>query len=195
MLNVFGEKSVVFGRSIKIFALLAATYSGWAKADVTTETEAPAIPGYGKIHAVNEKKSPYVVSPQAISKFVFQISQATPNPKAVHPQLEKVARAINLMVADGVPTDHMNIVVLIGGPAADAAMNNVHYRTVFGIENPNADLLNKLHKVGVSIVVSDQALAAKNVDSRVLVDFASTALSSFTAITSLVQAGYNVASL
>lgn len=195
MLNLLGNIIFIFRRLLMACAFLASIFSTCVKADSEEVEVTPAIAGYGKIHAVNEKKSPYVASPQSISKFVFQVTQATPNPEAVHPQLEKVARAINLMVADGVPTDRMNIVVLIGGSAADVAMNNNHYRTVFGIENPNVDLLNKLHKVGVSIVVSDQALAAKNVNSRVLVDFASTALSSFTAITSLVQAGYNVASL
>lgn len=195
MLKLFGKKSVCFRQCINIFAFFAATYSICVKADMAAVAETPAVPGYGKIHAVNEKKSPYAESPQAISKFIFKVNQASPNPESVHPELEKVARAINLMVADGVPIDHMNIVVIIGGYAADVAMNNNYYHTNFGIENPNADLLNKLHKVRVSIVVSDQALEAKKIDPKGLVDFASTALSSFTAITSLVQAGYNVASL
>lgn len=195
MLTYSDTKFISFKHPLKIAAFCIVAYSGGLKAETVTSMETPAIAGYGKIHAVNEKKSPYAVSPQAISKFVFPIAQATRNPETVDPELEKVARAINLMVADGIPTDHMNIVVLIGGSAADMVTNNLRYRTVFGIENPNADLLNKLHKVGVSIVVSDQALAAKNIDSRDLVDFVSTTLSSFTAITSLVQAGYTLASL
>lgn len=195
MPNSADESSFCFRCSIKVVALCAVAFASVVRAETVVSTETPAIEGYGKIHVFNDKKSPYAASPKAISKFVFAVSKAAKDPKSVDPELEKIARAINLMVADGVPTDHLDIVVLVGGEAAEIAMNNPHYRAAFGTENPNSDLLSKLHKVGVSIVVSDQALAAKSLDSNSLVDFASMTLSSFTAMNSLVQAGYTLAAL
>lgn len=192
---LLGEKNFCKILSINAIAFSFVALSSGAIADVGDATATPAISGYGKIHAVTDKKSLYAVSPHAVSKLAFQVSEDSPKPALINPALEKIARAINLMVANGVPIDHLNVVVLIGGSAADAALDNAAYRKNFGIDNPNADLLRKLHAAGVSIVVSDQALAAKNLDSTVLMNVASTTMSSFTAMTSLEQAGYRLASM
>lgn len=176
------------------FAVLAFSACAIA-AGGAEETSNPAISGYGGIHAVNEKKTSYKLSPHAVSKLIFQVYRTAHEPSEVNPDLEKVARAINLMVADGVPIDHINAVVLIGGSAADVALDSAAYRKNFGVDNPNLDLLKKLNAVGVAIVVSDQALATRNLNASALVNVASTALSSFTTITSLEQAGYSLAAL
>jgi intracellular sulfur oxidation DsrE/DsrF family protein len=190
-LGLMSALSVVCGLSV------AETPSSW---------QTPAISGYGKIYVAGEKNSAYAESAQTLPKSAFHIDgEVTPPkrvafqidgdvtaPKNVNASLEKVARSINLYVADGVPLDHLNCVVMLGRSSAALALNDRRYRERYGVANPNLDLLNKLRAAGVQVVVSEQALADQHWDKNDLTQNAALALSSLTAVSSLAQNGYTV---
>lgn len=150
----------------------------------------PAIHGHGGVYAPTDKDPAYAVSPHQPLKTVFDLSGDMQSPKVVDPALEKIARSINLYVADGVPLDHLNCAIVIGRGSAAVALDDQHYRNRFGVANPNIELLSKLHAAGVQVVASEQALADQGFGKNDLAPNIKVALSSVTALSALTQSGY-----
>ena len=161
-------------------------------AETADAWQTPAIAGYGKIHALGEHDKTYMPSPHTDAKLLFEITDAIAAPQQVHAALDRVARSINLYVADGVPLDHINCVLMLGRDAVAVALDDQRYRARFGVANPNLDLLHKLSAAGVKIVVSEQALADQQWNEHDLAPQATVALSSLTAVAAMKQNGYSV---
>ena len=171
-------------------AVLAFSSLNVCAASTTDIWQTPAVHGYGKIHPILEKKSDYAPSVHEISKVVFSIKQASEKPSEINSQLDCVARAINLYVADGVPLDHMSVVAIVSGAATTAMLDNTHYHERFGVDNPNLPLITALRAAGVDVVVSAQSVAKNELNSQWIVNGVKVALSSITAVTALEQKGY-----
>lgn len=74
-----------------------------------------------------------------------------------------LARAVNVMVASGVPLSQLHYVALIHEKAAFVVLRNPYYHLLKGADNPNLVLLRELRKAGVRLLVCGQALAAMQV--------------------------------
>lgn len=205
MPNKFSFKAV---GSLGLAGVLSSACS-FSAAETSNAWQTPAISGYGKIYVAGEKNPVYAVSAQTTpksafhvdgevtppKKIIFQIDGEMVAPQNIQPSLERVARAVNLYVADGVPLDHLNCVVMLGGSSAALALNDQRYREHFGTANPNLDLLNKLQAAGIRVVVSEQALADKHWNKSDLTQNTALALSSLTAVSALTQNGYTLTEL
>jgi intracellular sulfur oxidation DsrE/DsrF family protein len=148
----------------------------------------PTIQGYGKMHFVPEAK--YKPDPSRFYKIVFLMTHAPASPNQVDSGLDHVARAINLYVASGVPVDHLKIVAIAYGAAAQLALNDAAYHEKFGVDNPNLSLIESLREHGVDVAVCAQAVAQHGykyewIDKRVTL-----ALSGLTTVTTLESDGY-----
>lgn len=117
----------------------------------------PAIAHYGKIHPrPDAAERP---SRDQAHKLVFDISQASGQPDEINPGLNTVARAINLYASAGVPLNKLQFVAVVHGGATPAVLDNAHYKTRLGQDNPNVALIAALKKAGVKIEVCGQALS------------------------------------
>lgn len=150
----------------------------------------PAIAGYGKMHPL--PRAAYKPAAGQTYRVVFALTAAAKSPATVNPALERVARTVNLYVASGVPLRHLRFVAVAYGPATPLALDDAHYRAMYGIPNPNLPLIALLRKAGVDVAVCGQAVAEHKfqydwVDSSVTL-----ALSALTTITSLEQQGYHL---
>jgi intracellular sulfur oxidation DsrE/DsrF family protein len=150
--------------------------------------QTPAIQGYGKIHYLPE--SAYLPRTDKVHKIVFQITEQAEAPDKVNKELDHLARTVNLYVAAGVPLSQLKFVGAISGSATDAILSNEHYHKVFGINNPNAPLIEQLTRAGVDLAICSQAVAGHHYPYDWIDPHVTLALSSLTTITSLEEEGY-----
>ena len=136
----------------------------------------PAVPGFGATHtAPHAAEHP---SKLLRYKVVFSITQGNDDKTKPNASLDKVARFMNLLAADGVQPVPGDVVAVIHGKATPIVMDEAAYRARNnGAANPNLDLIDQLKKAGVSVRVCSQALAAASiaseaVDKRVEIDVA-----------------------
>jgi intracellular sulfur oxidation DsrE/DsrF family protein len=174
--------------------VLSATLVAWGAAalgaDVALAQEfwqTPAVPGVGKMHPLPtaafqpEKNETY--------KVVFSV-QAGGRTDEPNPSLDRVARTVNLYASAGVPLSHLKFVAVMYGAATDAALDNEHYRQKYGVDNPNLDLIRKLHNAGVNVAVCGQAAAEHRDHYEWIAPEVTLALSALTTITTLEHEGY-----
>ncbi|MGH8457449.1 MAG: DsrE family protein, partial [Stenotrophobium sp.] len=119
--------------------------------------QTPAIAGAGKMHALPH--AAYQPQKNQTYRVVFAVTKAGGKPDEVSPSLERVARTVNLYVSAGVPLDHLKFVAVMAGPATRAALDNVHYKQQFGVDNPDLEVIRKLRAAGIDVAVCGQAVA------------------------------------
>jgi intracellular sulfur oxidation DsrE/DsrF family protein len=152
--------------------------------------QTPAIVGYGRIVHLNTA----VLQPERTKtyKVVFDVTEAAGKPSAVNPQLDHVARAVNLFVAAGVTLDQLYIAAVIHGPATPISLRDEAYQKKFGHPNPNAKLLMDLRKAGVKIYLCGQAAAASGIETDDMLPTVTPTLSAITALVILQDDGYRL---
>jgi len=156
-------------------ALLLAMTTGLAQA----QTQAPAgtaVPGFGATHtAPRAAEHP---SKSLRYKVVFSVTQGNDDTTKANASLEKVARFMNLLAADGIRPVAGDVVAVMHGKATPIVMDDAAYRARNnGASNPSLELIDQLKKAGASVRVCSQALAAasiapETVDKRVEIDVA-----------------------
>ena len=156
-----------------VAALLLAMTTGLAQAQAPA---GPAVPGFGATHT-----APHAAERPSKSlryKVVFSVTQGNDDPTKPNASLEKVARFMNLLAADGIRPIAGDVVAVMHGKATPIVMDDAAYRARNdGAANPSQELIDQLKKAGVSVRVCSQALAAasiapETVDKRVEIDVA-----------------------
>lgn len=146
--------------------------SSAVSASVTAQQ--PVIVEYGKITPVEGGAE----RPDRSLRYrvLFSVTKASSAPDKVNPSLEKVARFLNLLGADGVRPVRGDVVVIVHGPATPIVAEDPAYATKTGAAaNPNLALIAALKRAGVSVRVCSQALigngiAPATVDKAIEVD-------------------------
>ncbi len=141
-------------------ALLLCLQTGAAMA---ADQRHPVMEGYGAIVPLPTAKE----RPDRSLRYrvVFSVTKAAAAPDQVDPSLEKVARFLNLLGADGVRPAPGDVVVVVHGPATSIVMADARYAARSqGAHNPNLPLIAALRSAGVSVRVCSQALAANRFD-------------------------------
>ena len=159
-----------------------------AAATDSTFWQTPTIHGAGKIHPM--PKAAYQPDPHATYKVVFSMSHFGAKPTEVSSSLEHVARAVNLYVNAGVPLAHLKFVAIAAGPATPIVLNDVQYRKIYGVANPNLPVIAQLHKAGIDVAVCAQAMAEHHFDYGWQNSDVTLALSGLTTVIDLQQQGY-----
>lgn len=177
-------------KAIALVSLLLGSYSVLgAEADTAPGFwTTPSIQGFGKIHEL--PMAAYQPDRHITYKIVFALTKGAKDAKEVNPALDHVARAVNLYVASGVPLSHLKFVAVAYGEATPLALDDSHYRAVFGTDNPNLPLIALLKKAGVDIAVCGQAVAEHRFDYGEVDKSVTVALSGLTTVTTLEQSGY-----
>ena len=105
--------------------------------------------------------APY--QPKAGAKVAFDISVAA-KPDEINKGLDRVARLINLYAGHGVPPEGLQVVAVLHGPAAAAALSDDAYKQMTGVAaNPNLLLLRQLKEAGVKLYICGQTLVQKRI--------------------------------
>lgn len=175
--------------------LLFGAVAGAANPAVTVDNANAAgwhtgvIASGGEIHPV-PKGAAYMPDPNAVYKVVFAMTRGSDDPSKVSPAIERVARAVNLFTAAGVPLDHLKFVAIAYGAATPVALDDKHYEDQFLVHNPNLPIIRELRKAGIDVVVCGQAVAEYKYQFDWLDHDVPVALSGVTTITELQLKGY-----
>jgi intracellular sulfur oxidation DsrE/DsrF family protein len=161
-----------------------------AAAEESGLTSSPAIEGFGKMHPL--PKGAYQPDPRETYKIVFAMTAASKAAEDVNPAIERVARAVNLYVSAGVPISHLKFVAIAYGPATSVALDDAHYKSAYGVANPNLPVIAALRKAGVDVAVCGQAVLEHKYQYEWIDPSVTVALSAITTITGLEQQGYHI---
>lgn len=171
-----------FGTAVAV-ALVAA-----ASGAMAADPRHPVVQGYGAITPVPDAKE----RPDRSLRYrvLFSVTKAAASPDQVNPSLEKVARFLNLLGADGVRPTPGDVAVIIHGPATPMVMTDASYAERIKVaKNPNLPLIVALRSAGVSVRVCSQALAGNKIDRTVVAPGVEIDVSALTTIATLQLRG------
>jgi intracellular sulfur oxidation DsrE/DsrF family protein len=173
------------------FKLLAvsATIAAWPVPGQaqSQSTEQPLIAGYGHYFPVpNAKELP---EPSQDYKVLFNISKSDQD-GSPPPELDKVARLVNLLSASGVPARHRHLVVVIYGPATTSVLTNEASQLRDKRANASIPLIKALAAAAVRIDVCGQALAHWKISPKDVLPQVQVDLSGMTTLINLQLNGY-----
>jgi len=147
----------------------------------------PVIEGYGPTYPINDRDVP--LRENYAYKAAFD-SAVNPDETKLNTGLVSVARYLNMHARNGVSVDNMNIAVVVHGPALKTLLTDDSYFSRYGIDNPNTELVQKLHAAGVEFYVCGQSVMFGGFEKEELVGPAKVALSAMTMMTELQSDGY-----
>jgi intracellular sulfur oxidation DsrE/DsrF family protein len=148
----------------------------------------PVIEGYGPTYPINDRDVP--LDDDFIYRAVFDIAHYGNDPGKLNPRLVSVARYLNMHARNGVPVGNMQLAVVVHGAAVRNILGHAAYRSRFQADNPNLELVEKLHAAGVRFYVCGQSLAFGKVAKSELASPVEVALSAMTMLTVLQSEGY-----
>ena len=120
-------------------------------------TLGPAVEGYGPTYPIDDRDVP--LEDGFVYRAVFDIASYGDEMDALNPRFVSVARFLNMHARNGVPVEDMKLAVIVHGAAVRNILNNAAYRSRYRLNNPNLELVTRLHAAGVRIYVCGQSLA------------------------------------
>lgn len=148
----------------------------------------PVIAGYGPTYPIDDRNVP--LAEGAVYKAVFDAARYSDDLTSLNTKLVSVARFLNMHGRNGIAVENMDLAVVLHGAALKSAMNRDAYKARYGVDNPNLELVMKLHEAGVSFYVCGQSLAFGGIEQSELASPAKVALSAMTMLTVLQSEGY-----
>lgn len=148
-----------------------------------------AVSSAGAIHAIPD--AAHRPDPKKHYRIVFGLTAGAQAPAAINPGLDRVARAVNLYRASGVPKRNLTVVAVVSGEATAAMLDSYHYREKFGVDNPNIRVIDELREAGVEVSVCGQAVVGQHYPLEWVSKLVTISLSALTTITTLQQQGFS----
>lgn len=150
--------------NVVVFAVAAA--AAYAADSPWPPAKAPAIPeadGYVVIPGA-------AVAPEAshVYRAIFDSNRAAEKPDQLVPAINMLGSELNALAAANVPLRNAKFVLVFHGPAMDGILDEAHYKTKFGVSNPNLKVIAQLKKSGVELYVCGQNLAFDKIDPKSL---------------------------
>jgi intracellular sulfur oxidation DsrE/DsrF family protein len=150
----------------------------------------PVIEGYGEVFTVPNPE--FKTDSDKVYKVVFDIYNTPEDPTLVNPQLNTLARFLNMHAQAGVPLENLKVAAVFHNKASHDVLNNKGYKERYGTDNPNEPLLKALGEAGADIYICGQSVYARGVDREQLAAPVQVALSAMTVILSLQAEGYTL---
>lgn len=144
----------------------------------------PVIKEFGKIATV---KSAPALPRETVFKVAFDVSEAA-KPGKLNRHLESAARFINIQAAAGIPLKHIQVAIVVHGPAGKDLVTDERY----GGDNANAELIAALIKAGAEIELCGQTAAYFDIKAEDLLPGVKMSLSAMTAHALLQDKGYTL---
>ena len=151
-------------------------------------TLGPAIEGYGPTFPVDDRD--VALEKGATYRAVFDVARYSKDLESVNTKLVSVARFLNMHARNGTAVEDMDLAVVLHGAAVKNVLSHDAYRTRYDSDNPNLELVSRLHDAGVRFFVCGQSMKFGGVGKDELAGQAELALSAMTMLTVLQNDGY-----
>ena len=122
-------------------------------------------------------------------RVVFNVTKPTAAGKS-NPTLERVARFVNLLGADGVRPRAGDLVAIIHGAATPSVMKEEAFKARYGSANPDLAVIAALRSAGVEVHVCSQALAGNKIARSDLNPLVQVDVAALTTLANLQLRGY-----
>jgi len=146
----------------------------------------PVVPSYGLVVPLPNGAE----HPAKGSKVVFDITSMGKDVAKPLPGLERVATLLNLAGMSGLKPTDLEVAVVLHGDATLTALDDGAYQSATGQTHPSSDLLAKLAKAGVKVMVCGQSLERKKLDAKRVRPGVGIAVSAVTAVINLQSRGF-----
>jgi intracellular sulfur oxidation DsrE/DsrF family protein len=146
------------------------------------------IEGYGDFKQVKDTD---FITPKKL-KVVFDVYISNEENDGVNKGINTVARFLNMHYDAGVKLKNIKAALVIHGSAGKDILTHTAYDKRYITNNPNLELLQKLHDAGVNIIVCGQTIEFKGYKRNEIIDFITVSLSAITALVSLQAQGYQI---
>lgn len=140
------------------------------------------IPAYGPIAAVPDATP---LPPDSTFKLAIDVVEGGEDGE-INGKFETAASFLNLMHANGIPPEQVEIALVVHGPAHRDLLRDAAY----GGDNPNAELLAALQKHKVSVYYCGQSAVYRDVTADDLLPGVEITLSATTTHVQLQQRGF-----
>jgi len=151
-------------------------------------TLGPAIGGYGPTFPIDDRD--VALETGATYRAAFDVARYSKDLESVNTKLVSVARFLNMHARNGTPVENMELAVVLHGAAVKNVLSHDAYRARYDSDNPNLELVGRLHDAGVRFFVCGQSMKFGGVEKDELVGQAEVALSAMTMLTVLQNDGY-----
>jgi intracellular sulfur oxidation DsrE/DsrF family protein len=125
-------------------------------------------------------------------KAVFELRAPAGSPDRMNQNLGTMARYLNMHARAGVPRENVRVAGVVHGGAAIELLQDEHYRSEHGVDNPNKELIAEIIAGGGQVILCGQTAGARGITADQLLPGVQLALSAMTAMTVLQQDGYQV---
>ena len=130
--------------------------------------------------------------PAHVYKAIFDSTQAAAKPDQLLPALNMAGSELNAFAVSHVASGKVKFAVVFHGAALDGILNDAHYRSKFGVANPNLPVLDQFRKAGVELFVCGQNLAAEHIDPATVAPSVRVASDALIVLISYQNHGYAV---
>lgn len=103
-----------------------------------------------------------------IYRAVYDATKASKDSSQILPALNMAGSELNALGVSKIPLSHAKFIIVFHGAALNGILDHEHYKTRYGIENPNLKILSALKKAGVQLFVCGQNLLAENIDPKTI---------------------------
>ncbi len=146
----------------------------------------PIIEGYGGVVPLPDAAE----QPTKGTKVVFDVTAVATEAGKPVPALERVAVLLNLAGASGLKATDLEIAVVLHGDATLAALDDKTHRAKVGRANDNAELIERLKRAGVKVMVCGQSLKKKGLEADSVRPDVAVAASALTAVLNHQRRGF-----
>lgn len=174
--------------AVIILAMLSSLSGSGANAQ---ENSSP-IPSFGAFFA--DPSATERPDPAVRYRVVFSVTKASLAAETVNPSLEKVARFLNLLAADGVRPTTGDIVAIVHGGATPIISKDEVYDELLKVTvaNPNTRLIEELRKAGATVAVCGQALNRAGIPPSGVIEGVRIDVSALTTLATLQLRGWAI---
>lgn len=172
------------------FNFLFCLLYGFTSLHSQTKESGPVITGYGEVWTI--KNPDFKTYPTKEYKVVFDIMNSSESYDQLNISIETAARFLNMHAQSGVPLANLKVALVVHNNASKDLLKNSEYKSRYGTDNPNEELINKLLNTGVEIVFCGQSSLSRNIPISETIDGVELALSAMTALIQLQDDGFQL---
>lgn len=150
----------------------------------------PIIADYGKVWQIQNQD--YKIEKNTQLKVVFDIMNSPEDPSALNRSIETAARFLNMHAQSGVSKENMKVALVVHNKASKDIITNEAYSARYGMDNPNAEIVQQLINVGVDFIFCGQSSLSRDFPIEDTINGVQLSLSAMTALIQLQNNGYRL---
>ena len=150
----------------------------------------PIIEPFGAVFKINNPD--YATDTSATFKVVFDIMDSPEDLSALNPKIETAARFLNMHAQSGVPKENIKVALVVHNKASKDIITNAAYKQRYGVNNPNAKMIEALLEAEVNIIFCGQSSVSRNFPMEEVQPGIQLALSAMTALIQLQNEDYSL---